>query len=96
MGEYPPYSYFISLTSYATSEKKAEDIAIWLKNNLKGNFKTIGVVKLLKIKDLYRYRVLLKGKDLNEMRTVIRDLLDSGDNKKMNIHIDVNPMVIDL
>lgn len=96
MGEYPPYSYFISLTTYAPSEKKAEDIAIWLKNNLKGNFKTIGVVKLLKIKDQYRYRVLLKGKDLNEMRTVIRNLLDSGDNKKMNIHIDVNPMVIDL
>lgn len=30
------------------------------------------------------------------MRNVIRNLLDTGDNKKMNIHIDVNPMVIDL
>ncbi len=96
MGDYPPYSYFISLTAYAPNEKKAEEIAIWLKNNLKGNFKTIGVVKLLKIKDQYRYRILLKGKDLNEMRNAIRSLLDTGDHKKMNIHIDVNPMVIDL
>ncbi len=94
--DYPPYSYFISLTAYDVKEKKAEEIALWMKNNLKGNFKSIGVVKLLKIKDQYRYRVLLKGKDLNEMRNAVRNLLDTGENKKKNIHIDVNPMVIDL
>ena len=96
IGGYPPYSYFISLTVYANYEKKAEEIATWLKNNLKGDFKTIGVVSLLKIKDQYRSRVLLKGKDLDEMRNAVRNLLDTDENRKKNIHIDVNPMVIDL
>ena len=96
IGNYPPYSYFISLTVYSLSEEKAEEIALWLKNALHGNFKIIGVVKLLKIKDQYRSRILLKGKDLDEMRNEIRKLLDTDDNRKKNIHIDVNPMVIDL
>ena len=67
-----------------------------MKNALHGNFKVIGVVKLLKIKDQYRSRILLKGKDLDEMRNEIRKLLDTDENRKKNIHIDVNPMVIDL
>ena len=96
IGNYPPYSYFISLTVYSLSEEKAEETALWLKNALHGNFKIIGVVKLLKIKDQYRSRILLKGKDLDEMRNEIRKLLDTDENRKKNIHIDVNPMVIDL
>ena len=96
IGNYPPYSYFISLTVYSLSEEKAEETALWLKNALHGNFKIIGVVKLLKIKDQYRSRILLKGKDLDEMRNEIRKLLDTDENCKKNIHIDVNPMVIDL
>ena len=96
IGNYPPYSYFISLTVYSLSEEKAEETALWLKNALHGNFKVIGVVKLLKIKDQYRSRILLKGKDLDEMRNEIRKLLDTDENRKKNIHIDVNPMVIDL
>ena len=96
IGNYPPYSYFISLTVYSLSEEKAEETALWLKNALHGNFKIIGVVKLLKIKDQYRSRILLKGKDLDEMRNEIHKLLDIDENRKKNIHIDVNPMVIDL
>ena len=30
------------------------------------------------------------------MRNEIRKLLDTDENRKKNIHIDVNPMVIDL
>lgn len=95
-GQYPPYTYMIALVVQDRVEKKAFDAAQWLQQGLHGDFKTIGVTALAKLRDLYRYRVILKGKDLDVMRKEIRRLFASDDQNRVNmIRIDVEPMTLD-
>lgn len=95
-GQYPPYTYMIALVVQDRVEKKAFDAAQWLQQGLYGDFKTIGVTALAKLRDLYRYRVILKGKDLDVMRKEIRRLFASDDQNRVNmIRIDVEPMTLD-
>ncbi len=89
----PPYTYLISLTVSSRSEADCEKTASELKNGLCGNFRTIGLIPLPKRRDLFRRRILLKGKDLEEMRRAVRELLDrEPELRKKDIRIDVNPM----
>ncbi len=95
-GQYPPYTYMISLLVRNRDQGKADAIAMWLKQNLQGNYKTIGVISLVKINDFYRNRVVLKGKNLDEMRKDIRTLLECDNGNRINsISIDVNPFVLE-
>jgi primosomal protein N' (replication factor Y) len=89
----PPYTYLIALTVLNRSEQGCQECALALMNGLSGNFRKIGLIPLPKRRDTYRYRILLKGKDLEEMRTAVRNLLDDNPNlRKKDIRIDVNPM----
>lgn len=93
---YPPYTYLISLLVQGKDEKKVREASLWLKNGLVGQYKTIGVIILLKRKDMFRARIILKGKDLDEMRKDISTLLDGDDKRRADmVVIDVNPMVLD-
>ncbi len=95
-GQYPPYTYMISLLVRNRNEKKTDEIALWLKQNLTGNYKTIGVISLIKINDFYRSRVVLKGKNLEEMRKDIRALMEKDKSNRINsIQIDVNPIALE-
>lgn len=93
---YPPYTYLVSLLVQGKDEKRVREAALWLKNGLVGNYKTIGVIVLLKRRDLFRARIILKGRDLDEMRKDISTLLEQDDKRRANmLVIDVNPMVLD-
>lgn len=92
---YPPYTYLIALTVSNRNQKKADELALRLQMEIHGNFHVIGVITLLKIADLYRNRVLLKGKNLDEMRAAVRTWLEDEKNKPEGLRIDVNPMVLD-
>ena len=95
-GQYPPYTYLISVMVQHRDENTALKIAMDIKQNVTGSFKTIGVVQLLKLRDLSRFRILLKGKDLEEMRHSLRCWLDSKKSIESNaVIIDVNPMTLD-
>lgn len=94
-GQYPPYTYLISVTVSGLQQTKVDNEAIKIKNNLQGDFKVIGVISLLKIKDRYRNRVILKGKNLDEMRTALKDLLETNQINMDSISIDVNPLTLD-
>ncbi len=94
-GQYPPYTYLISITVSSTSQTKVDSTALKIKNSLFGNFKVIGVVSLLKIKDRYRSRIILKGKNLAEMRQSIQTILMNEELDLNTIKIDVNPMILD-
>ena len=74
-----------------------DETALYLKQNLvKETFKTIGVVQLLKIKDRFRSRIILKGRNLDEMRAAVNELFErDGYEKFKNVRIDVNPMTLD-
>ena len=94
-GQYPPYTYLISITVSSTSQSKVDTTSLLIKNSLFGNFKVIGVVSLLKIKDRYRSRIILKGKNLDEMRHSIQTVLLNEELDLNAIKIDVNPMILD-
>ncbi|MBR2824778.1 MAG: primosomal protein N', partial [Solobacterium sp.] len=76
-------------------ESIVNETALYIKSKLVGEYKTIGVISLLKIRDQYRSRILLKGMDLDVMRNDIRNLLGNEELKGKDIRIDVNPMVLD-
>lgn len=95
-GQYPPYTYMIALLVQGKDETAVTRTALWLRDGLHGAYKVIGVIALPKLRDRYRARLILKGKDLNEMRKDISTLLNGDDrNRKNMIRIDVNPMVLD-
>jgi primosomal protein N' (replication factor Y) len=91
-GQYPPYTYLIALTFTGTDRRKAENAALTVKNALYGNFKTIGPVSLLKIKDMCRERILLKGRNLDEMRNAVLEMEAAEKADLKGLRIDVNPM----
>jgi primosomal protein N' (replication factor Y) len=94
-GQYPPYTYMIAVTFSDVKEENAMQRALQFMQRMKGNFKTIGVISLLKIHDLCRCRVILKGKDLDEMRKAVREYMGSGEFSLKGLRIDVNPMYLD-
>ncbi len=95
-GMYPPYTYLIALTVSSLKQEEAERGALSIKNGVNGNYRTIGVLPLLKINDRYRCRILLKGKDPDEMRRDIRRFLETEEGKRIrDLRIDVNPQVLD-
>ena len=94
-GMYPPYTYLISLTFSAKSQRTVDAEALRMKDALNGDFKVIGVISLLKIADRYRNRILLKGRNLDTMRQTVQDYLDHTEEIPEGLRIDVNPMVLD-
>ena len=94
-GQYPPYTYLISIVVSGINQSKVDSTSLQIKNGLSGNFKVIGIVSLLKIKDRYRNRLILKGKNLEEMRHALKELLKDPQLDLNAIKIDVNPITLD-
>lgn len=94
-GQYPPYTYLISIVVSGINQSKVDSTSLQIKNGLSGNFKVIGIVSLLKIKDRYRNRLILKGKNLEEMCHALKELLKDPQLDLNAIKIDVNPMTLD-
>lgn len=92
---YPPYTYLIALSVSNRNRNKADELALRLQNEIHGNFRVIGVISLLKIADQYRNRVLLKGRNLDEMRNAVQNWLNAQKTKPEGLRIDVNPVVLD-
>ena len=55
----------------------------------------LGPSELLKKQDLYRYRVLLRSKNLEDMRQWVHMWYASCQNRKVKVAIDVNPLFLD-
>ncbi len=97
---YPPFCDIISIvmsgenedTVNLTSMAVKSDIELFMKNH---NCITelIGPMPapLSKIKNQYRYRILLKVSDRDEIHPLLRELNLKGDIKKTTINIDINP-----
>ena len=94
-GQYPPYTYFISLTISAKSEKETERSMDVLQKLLGEQLKTIGPLDLPKVQDRYRSRLLVKGKDLESMRSVLRSVLFSDECINMNVRVNVEPLALE-
>lgn len=93
-GGYPPYNYLISVVFSGRKKEVINNEAYNFKEKLIGNFNILGPSELLKINDQYRFRIILKGKNLDEMRENIQKLLNEN-TFMCSLKIDVNPLVLD-
>lgn len=95
-GQYPPYTYLIALTVSDDQWEKARSLAVELSGLCRTDetFKTLGPADLGKIKGKFRYRIVCKGKDLEHMKTFVREqiLPVKRKNSKTQISINVSPM----
>ncbi|MDD6466608.1 MAG: primosomal protein N' [Erysipelotrichaceae bacterium] len=94
-GQYPPYTYLISLVVSAKDKVKgyqqAQEMKEWF---VQQQVQVLGPSELLKRQDLERYRILLRGKDLEKMKQLVR-LWNQKRNHKWIVSIDVNPLYLD-
>jgi primosomal protein N' (replication factor Y) len=96
IGQYPPYTYLISLLIKDRDQHKVDATSLYLKEALHGSYRVIGIIQLLKINDMFRSRIVLKGKNLEEMRADVRDvLLDHPKAVMASVIVDVNPMTLE-
>lgn len=96
LANYPPYSYLIAIYAYSYNDERAHNTIDLISTNLNDEFKVLGPTKLLKIKDEFRYRLIIKGKNkalmIKEVNRIINDIKER---KGMaNIKIDVDPMYL--
>jgi primosomal protein N' (replication factor Y) len=99
LGNYPPYSYFISFISQDKDENNAYNNSRLIKEWFAANGVTdiLGPADILKRQDYYRYRLLYRGKDLMKMKELVNKLYEYRRENKQNdrLIIDVNPWGID-
>lgn len=98
LGQYPPYTYFISLVLSMKDKmeayKQAHEIKDWF---VQQNLQVLGPSELLKRQDLERYRILLRGKDLEYMKQLVHvwKKEQQKQKKRLLVSIDVNPLYLD-
>ena len=94
LAQYPPYTYLISIVISAEKEIVALNRATnFIKSLNPDNFKVLGPSLLIRIKGLQRVRVILKGRDLENMLAQVHLAYGIMDNKG-GVRIDVNPIAL--
>ncbi|MEG1461707.1 MAG: primosomal protein N', partial [Anaerorhabdus sp.] len=96
-GGYPPYTYMIAILVQDRDNDKVKKWARKIKQNLQGDFKILGPSELLKMKDLYRMRLLLKGRNSQELKAEVSRVVKECVKERgcPTIKVDVNPMILD-
>lgn len=98
IGKYPPYYYMVALVFSSKQDELCHQQAIAAGDYFKqdNTIRALGPSQLLKKKDEYRYRVILKGKDKDELiNKAVAYYQQAEKNNKVNIFIDVDPYVLD-
>lgn len=95
--KYPPYVYLCSLKivskDYEIASQEANKVKEYLKNNLKNNEIILGPTTslLFKIKNLYRFQIIIKYKKEQELIEILKELDDLYKlNRKVYLEIDLN------
>ena len=96
---YPPYRYLVSLVfSHKTKEMVEKDVKAAMQIlEKKENGKILGPASLNKLRDEYRMRILLKGKDQALLNHYAWDVYQDHITKKARtrLDIDVSPVVLE-
>ncbi|MCR5068007.1 MAG: primosomal protein N' [Erysipelotrichaceae bacterium] len=98
-GFYPPYSYMIALMFAGKDPQLLEDAAFSAAEHfrLDEKLRTLGPSKLLKRKDEYRYRLVLKSTDKAYMLDQLWQWYDAQkyNRHQVAIQVDVDPCILD-
>ncbi len=94
LGQNPPYTYLIYITMIHKDEQSAQSDAYKIMEALKQkSIEVLGPSDLGKLKDQYRFRLIVKGKNLDGLRrAVANEIYDKS--LKSEIIADVNPMAV--
>ena len=98
-GNYPPYCYMIAISFSGRDQQMIEDAAYKaveeFRNNI--NAKVLGPSKLLKKKDEYRYRIILKSADRQQLLEQLWKWYDQQNYNRQSIliSVDVDPYILD-
>ena len=99
IGDYPPYKYMIAICFASKDQQKAKDLAWSASEEFRENetIRTLGPSQLTRISDEYRYRVVLKGANRDQLIDAVWKWHDSLqiNRGQMKIRIDVDPYVLD-
>lgn len=96
---YPPYAYLASIVF----QHKAEAIAMMCANQYVAQLRTVGNIRVLgpaplgKRNDLYRVRILLKGKDQLMLNTLVWEIYQQHiqTKQKAAMEIDLQPLMLE-
>jgi primosomal protein N' (replication factor Y) (superfamily II helicase) len=96
LGQNPPYTFLITITLFGSNQEVLSRNARKLYEALAHDtIKCLGPSDMGKVNYSYKNRIILKGRDLNEMRHFLKQTLDETVMvHKWDCLIDVNPMGI--
>ncbi len=92
---YPPYYYICNITTISTSfedaSSSANKIKKYLDNNLSDKYIVLGpsVSAIVKLKNKYRFNIMIKYKDINDLHKVLNDINEMII-KNVNVDININ------
>ena len=94
---YPPFSQLITIMlagpSVEKTEKVAKDLTVFLNKRIKVGVLGPALAAIPKLRGRWRYHILLKGNDLDQMRqSLLESLNKTVVPKEIRVTIDVEPM----
>lgn len=96
MGNYPPYSYLIELIFSHRDQERLFEICGQFQTTLlmETSIVTLGPALMRKVSQIERMRIVVKGKNLDEMRTIVSHVYDQYHKKLkgVSVSMNVNPM----
>ncbi len=96
IGQYPPYTYLISILFQGKDINHVRSMAFKAQEKICGDFKVLGPSELNRLKDYYRFRLLIKGKNLKEMQQIASKVIyELVQETSISITVDVNPLILE-
>lgn len=98
IAKYPPYAYLGSLVFIHRDQKIAGKDAHNAAKRLYGKAdRILGPSELTKVKDEYRYRIILKGKDREALVELLMETYQYHRSQKLHsrLELDIDPLVLD-
>lgn len=94
MANYPPYTYLIEVRFSHQKLENALEIAHLYKHHLMEDVNLMGPAVLSKIRNIEPVRLVLRGKDLNQMRQFLQKVHNDlfSQRKGVRVIINVNPL----
>ena len=99
IGDYPPYKYMIAICFSSRDQNRAQQLAWDAGEQFRKdeNIRTLGPSQLGRILDEYRYRVVLKGANRDQMIETVWKWYEGLQisRQQIKVRIDVDPYVLD-
>ncbi|HPW52851.1 MAG TPA: primosomal protein N' [Erysipelotrichaceae bacterium] len=98
-GKYPPYTFMAAISFAGKEEEAIKDRAFEASSYFRNDsdIRVLGPSRLLKIKGEYRYRIVIKSKDKQQLIEKLWNWYEgqSINKRQLSVQIDVDPYILD-